>query len=213
MTVTFLGDAAVSATMTDADPLAANARVHRVAAAVRAARVPGVRDVVPGMRELVVHVDPRQCDVPELERVLQESAAREPGGDVASAQVIEVPVRYGGDDGPDLTSVAAACGLHADDVCARHAAAEYVVCFVGFLPGFPYMGPLEPALHLPRRRSPRPSVPAGSVAIAGGYTGIYPWSSPGGWHLIGRTGFKLFDLEAEAPAALLPGTRVRFVAR
>ena len=79
MTVTFLGDAAVSATMTDADPHAANARVHRVAAAVRAARVPGVRDVVPGMRELVVHVDPRQCDVPELERVLQESAAREPG--------------------------------------------------------------------------------------------------------------------------------------
>ncbi len=213
MTVTFLGDAAVSATMTDADPLAANARVHRVAAAVRAARVPGVRDVVPGMRELVVHVDPRQCDVPELERVLQESAAREPGGDVASAQVIEVPVRYGGDDGPDLTSVAAACGLHADDVCARHAAAEYVVCFVGFLPGFPYMGPLEPALHLPRRRSPRPSVPAGSVAIAGGYTGIYPWSSPGGWHLIGRTGFKLFDLGNEAPAALLPGTRVRFVVR
>jgi KipI family sensor histidine kinase inhibitor len=212
-TIAFLGDAALAATMADADPLVANSRVHRVADAVRAARVPGVRDVVPGMRELVVHIDPRRCDVPWLERVLQTAAAHPPAGDVAPGPVIDIPVAYGGADGPDLGAVATACRLHPDDVCQRHAATEYVVCFIGFLPGFPYLGPLDATLRLPRRRSPRPAVPAGSVAIAGEYTGIYPWSSPGGWHLIGRTDVRLFDLAAEPPAALSAGARVRFLAR
>jgi KipI family sensor histidine kinase inhibitor len=212
-TIAFLGDAALAATMSDPDPLAANARVHRAAAAVRAARVPGVRDVVPGMRELVVHIDARRCDVSWLERVLHESAAGPSADAVEHGPIVDVPVRYGGEAGPDLPGVAAACGLHPDDVCARHAAAEYVVCFVGFLPGFPYLGLLDPAIRLARRELPRATVPAGSVAIAGEYTGIYPWASPGGWHLIGRTDMRLFDLGAEPPATLSPGVRVRFLAR
>ena len=131
----------------------------------------------------------------------------------SSAAAIEIPVDYGGDAGPDLHEVAVACGLTPAEVCRRHAATEYIVCFLGFLPGFPYLGPLDPPLHLPRRRTPRPRVAPGSVAIAGDYTGVYPWASPGGWHLIGRTDERLFDLDAVPPARLTPGARVRFVAR
>jgi KipI family sensor histidine kinase inhibitor len=126
---------------------------------------------------------------------------------------VEVPVVYGGEVGPDLEDVALACGLAPEEVCRRHAAVDYVVCFVGFVPGFPYLGPLDSRLHLPRRATPRPKVPPGSVAIAGAYSGIYPWASPGGWHIIGRTDMSLFDLGATPPARLAPGTRVRFVRR
>ncbi len=120
---------------------------------------------------------------------------------------------YGGTVGCDLEDVAAACGLSVPDVCRRHAAADYTVCFVGFLPGFPYLGPLDPLLRLPRRRAPRTHVPPGAVAVAGEYTGVYPWASPGGWHLIGHTDVSLFDLDADPPALLAPGMRVRFVDR
>ena len=112
--------------------------------------------------------------------------------------VVDVPVVYGGELGPDLNDVALACGLDPEDVCQRHAAVEYVVCFVGFLPGFPYLGPLDTRLRLPRRATPRPKVPPGSVAIAGEYSGIYPWASPGGWHIIGRTDMSLFDSRRDA---------------
>ncbi len=108
---------------------------------------------------------------------------------------------YGGSAGPDLEDVAAACGLTPEEVCRRHAAVEYIVCFVGFLPGFPYLGLLDPSLRLPRRHAPRARVAPGSVAIAGEYTGVYPWASPGGWHLIGHTDEPLFDLDADASGA------------
>jgi KipI family sensor histidine kinase inhibitor len=210
----FLGDAALSVHVVAEAPLEANAGVHRLASRLRAAEVPGVKDVVPGMRSLVVHVDPLRCDIGRI------TAALDAGGEgpVAPAsprrpELVEIPVTYGGAAGPDLEHVATACGLAPDEVCRRHAASEYVVCFVGFLPGFPYLGLLDPALRLPRRRTPRPVVAPGSVAIAGEYTGVYPWASPGGWHLIGHTDERLFDVEATPPARLAPGTRVRFVER
>ena len=193
-------------------PLEANACVHRLAERLRVAKVAGVRDIVPGMRELVVHVDPLHTDIGQIEAALDASA--DPVGPVASsAALTEIPVTYGGSAGPDLEDVAAACGLTPDEVCRRHAAVEYVVCFVGFLPGFPYLGLLDPSLRLPRRHAPRARVAPGSVAIAGEYTGVYPWASPGGWHLIGHTDLPLFELGATPPARLAPGGRVRFVAR
>ena len=205
----WLGDAALSVHAVESSALAANACVHRLARRLRAAGVAGVRDVVPGMRELVVHVDPLRCDVRQVALALQATDADR---DVVNAgPVVDVPVVYGGELGPDLNDVALACGLDPEDVCQRHAAVEYVVCFVGFLPGFPYLGPLDTRLRLPRRATPRPKVPPGSVAIAGEYSGIYPWASPGGWHIIGRTDMSLFDLDATPPTRLTPGTRVRFV--
>ena len=214
-----LGDSAVSVLVGDEALLAANRQVHRLADALRRAAIPGVRDIVPGMRELVVHVDPLRCDVRHVESAVRSSMGRAEAerdvppaaGATAGSAIVEIPVRYGGDAGPDLEDVAAACGLSADEVCRRHAAVVYVVCFVGFLPGFPYLGLLDPSLRLPRRAAPRSRVPAGAVAISGEYTGIYPTHSPGGWHLIGQTDVTLFDVTAVPPSRLMPGMQVRFV--
>jgi KipI family sensor histidine kinase inhibitor len=123
---------------------------------------------------------------------------------------IEIPVCYGDAFGPDLDAVAAHAGLDASDVIERHANAEYRVAMLGFMPGFAYLLGLDPALHAPRRASPRTRVPAGSVAIGGAQTGIYPRELPGGWQLIGRTPLALFDASRTPPALLRPGQRVRF---
>lgn len=208
----FLGDSAARVSALADDGLAANAAVHRLAHRVRAAAMSGVRDVVPGMRDLVIHVDPLRCDFTRLSALLDADESDEAErADAASSDLFEIPVTYGGANGPDLEDVARACGLTAADVVRRHAAVEYRVCFIGFLPGFPYLGPLDPVLRLPRRATPRAAVPPGSVAVAGEYSGIYPWSSPGGWHLIGRTDVTLFDAGGDPPAWLAPGSRVRFV--
>ncbi|HJU25447.1 MAG TPA: 5-oxoprolinase subunit PxpB [Rhodanobacteraceae bacterium] len=123
---------------------------------------------------------------------------------------IEIPVCYGGEYGPDLDAVAAHAGLAPDEVVARHTAAEYTVAMIGFAPGFPYLLGLDAALAMPRRRDPRTRVPAGSVAIGGAQTGIYPHELPGGWQLIGRTPLALFDPQREPPCLLAPGDRLRF---
>lgn len=123
---------------------------------------------------------------------------------------VEIPVRY---DGADLAEVASVCGLSVDEVVRRHGAALYSVAFCGFMPGFAYLVGLPPELRCPRRATPRTRVPAGSVAIADEYCGVYPRESPGGWHLLGTTDVSLWDDSADPPTLLAPGTRVRFVAR
>ena len=124
-----------------------------------------------------------------------------------------VPTRYGGDDGPDLASTAALAGLSEAGVVELHAATVLEVLFLGFAPGFAYLGELPDALALPRLATPRTRVPAGSVAIADRFSAIYPQSSPGGWRLLGRTDVALFDPAADPPVRLRPGDRVRFVPR
>ena len=124
-------------------------------------------------------------------------------------RLVEIPVVY---DGEDLAGVARRTGLAADDVIACHCGRDYRVWLLGFAPGFPYLGVLDEALHLPRRDTPRARIAAGSVAIAGAQTGIYPSESAGGWHVIGRTTAKLFDPEADDAFLLHPGDTVRFVA-
>lgn len=128
----------------------------------------------------------------------------------AAVRVVEIPVCYGGEYGFDLDAVAEHVRLSRDDVIARHAAAEYAVAMLGFAPGFPYLLGLDPALQMPRRATPRTRVPAGSVAIGGAQTGIYPRELPGGWHLVGRTPRILFDAQRDPPCLLAPGDRVRF---
>lgn len=134
-----------------------------------------------------------------------------PGVHAAEGRLHEIGVEYGGAVGPDLADMAALAGMDAAAYINSHAAVEYVVAFLGFQPGFPYLRGLPHALHAPRRASPRVQVAAGSVAIGGTYTGIYPASGPGGWQIIGRTASVLFDPRRDAPALLMPGDRVRFV--
>ena len=142
---------------------------------------------------------------------LEKTLPDVPLGISQPAPLVEIPVRYGGTHGPDLSELAERLQRSESEVIGLHTETEYTVQMVGFLPGFPYLGPLPEALHLPRRDTPRLRVPPGSVAIAGGQTGIYPQASPGGWHLIGHTDFRLFDPHERPPARLQPGQRVRFV--
>jgi KipI family sensor histidine kinase inhibitor len=180
--------------------------VHRVHAALRALDRPGVVELVPGYRTLLLVaeqgraevLDELAADLPELEL---------PDADEVAGEPVEIPVRY---DGEDLPEVARLTGLDAEEVVRRHTAPEYTVAFLGFSPGFPYLVGLDPALEVPRRDTPRTSIPAGSVGLAGGQTGIYPTASPGGWQLIGRTEVTLFDSDRDPPALLGPGSRLRF---
>lgn len=202
-----LGDNALVCAFAPPASLATQTRVWAVARAARG--WPHVVEVVPGMNNLTVVYDPLQADTEALSAQLK-AAWSEVAEDGASGNLIEIPVQYGGADGPDLDDVARFCGLSTDEVVARHTAAEYVVFFLGFQPGFAYLGGLDPALHMPRRAEPRIAVPVGSVAIGGEQTGIYPAESPGGWQLIGRTSVALFDPLREQPSLLAPGDRVRF---
>ena len=186
-------------------PDAAAARA--LASSLRAVADDRVEEVVPGARTVLV-VTREAAELAGVRELLEQLP---PGvGATGPTDEVVIPVSY---DGADLEAVARAVGLTVEEVVARHAGATYVVEFVGFAPGFGYLSGLDPALQLPRLTNPRPSVPAGSVAIAGAYTAVYPRSSPGGWLLLGRTDVALFDVDADPPSALVAGTVVRFVPR
>ena len=190
-----------------------NERAIVLAARIRARKARGVRDVAPGYCTVGVYFDPLQTDLAALERAIAgEFGAIESISAVADRSIIEIPVRYGGADGPDLDLVAEFAGCSPGEVIARHTARTYRVYMLGFVPGFCYMGRVESSIAAPRHRVPRERVPAGSVGIAGGQTGVYPVESPGGWQLIGRTDTVMFDATRARPSLLAPGDLVRFVA-
>ena len=166
----------------------------------------GVIDIVPAARTVLVEHD-GTLDVARLVVPRGDDHRRSA---VAGGPVVEVPVSY---DGPDLDEVARSTGLSVAEVVDLHSSTPHRVAFCGFMPGFAYLVGLPSALHLARRTTPRPRVPAGSVAIAAGYSGVYPRESPGGWQLIGRTDVVLWDEARPVPALLAPGASVRFVAR
>jgi KipI family sensor histidine kinase inhibitor len=168
-------------------------------------RHPAITAVVPAARTILVEVEPGS--IPEL-RTLLAGVEAEPATDTDEPEVLELPVRY---DGADLVAVAGQLGLDTDELVALHSGAQYTVQFCGFSPGFGYLSGLDARLRVPRLATPRPAVPAGSVAIADEYAGVYPRSSPGGWRLLGSTDVALFDLDRDPPAVLFPGVRVRFV--
>jgi KipI family sensor histidine kinase inhibitor len=177
------------------------------AAAVRARADPAVVQVVPAARTVLVELtDGADRDAVAAWLAALEPRPRSSGG---GGPVVEIPVTY---DGTDLAEVAAACGMSVSEVIHRHGAARYQCAFCGFAPGFAYLTGLDPALHLPRRPTPRTRVPAGAVAIAAEYTAVYPSPSPGGWHLIGTTAAALWDASRPEPSLIRPGTAVRFVA-
>jgi KipI family sensor histidine kinase inhibitor len=185
----------------------AHRRVVRLSRSLGGIR--GILNFHPAYSSVLVDFDPRLRGRMELEALLWELAATGGGSDAAE-RTVEIPVRYGGKYGPDLEDVARHTGLSALRVVELHASAEYLVYFLGFSPGFPYLGGLPAQLATPRLVAPRKFVPGGSVAIGGSQTGIYPVDSPGGWRIIGRTPLRLFDAEASPPALLAMGDRLRF---
>ncbi|EGI6468144.1 5-oxoprolinase subunit PxpB, partial [Salmonella enterica subsp. enterica serovar Kisarawe] len=188
--------------------LASQKRIWRLTQ--RLVDMPNVVEAIPGMNNITVILrEPQTLALDAIERLQrwwEESEALEP-----DSRSVEIPVIYGGAGGPDLAAVARHSGLSEKQVVELHASVEYVVWFLGFQPGFPYLGNLPESLHMPRRAEPRLQVPAGSVGIGGAQTGIYPLSTPGGWQLIGLTPLKLFDPMREPPVLLRPGDSVRFV--
>lgn len=215
-----LGDRALLIEFADAPDPVVTARVRALADFLLASALPGVTDLVPALGSLALHYDPEAWQANDATRApydnlvgaLQELIPQAEGMPRAEGALIEIPVVYGGEYGEDLESLAAARGISAAEAAEIHASAEYTVYMLGFVPGFAYLGPLDQRLDLPRRETPRVQVPAGSVAVANGLTGIYPMALPGGWHVIGRTPLKLFDLNRDPPARLAAGDRVRFVA-
>ena len=194
------------------DPVV-NERAIVLAARIRARRARGVRDVAPGYCTVGVHFDPLHTDLAALEHAIQvECSDVEVIDGIAARPVIEIPVHYGGEGGPDLAAVAEFAGCSEQAVVARHSGLTYRVYMLGFVPGFAYMGRVDPSIAAPRHRVPRERVAAGSVGIAGGQTGVYPVDSPGGWQLIGRTDAVMFDANREQPSLLAPGDLVRFIA-
>lgn len=196
-----------------------NARVHTLAAALRAEVADGVAwgRPVPAYESVLVPFDPEAMDpgqaqdrLAALADAIEAAPARAHGPD--ACPVVEIPTRYGGADGPDLDEVSRRTGLSPDDVVALHRGSVYAVHLLGFSPGFAYLGTLPRRLDVPRRDAPRTFVPAGSVAIAGRQTGVYPTPSPGGWNIIGRTDAALWDPRRDPPSLLSPGQRVRFTA-
>lgn len=204
------GDSALLLELPPSIDPATSARVLAIARTLEARHGSMLRDLVVGYCSLTVYFDPLAVDGPWLESAMLDAIAGLDATSGPDGALVDVPVCYGGDLGPDLPDVAKAAGCSEEEVVALHCGTIYRVYLVGFVPGFPYMARVDPRLALPRRASPRPKVPAGSVALAAGQTGIYPMETPGGWHLIGRTPVKPYDPARAEPFLLRAGDQVRF---
>ena len=211
--VCLCGDCAVTLQIGNEISEQVNREVVNALAAIRRADISGVCELVPTYTSICIHYDPAVLSYEALRNALklvkvdpiEEKSDQE-------ERIVEIPVCYGGEYGPDLKFVAEHNGLTAEEVVRRHSNGQYLVYMLGFLPGFAYMGGMDKTIACPRLISPRTKIPAGSVGIAGAQTGIYPLSSPGGWQLIGRTPLKMFAIDGEQTTfALSAGDRVRFV--
>ncbi|MBX3739152.1 MAG: 5-oxoprolinase subunit PxpB [Candidatus Didemnitutus sp.] len=219
MRITPVGDSALRIELGERIDEATSQRVHAACAALDAAAIPGLTELVPAYTTVTAHYDvpaavAAGAPVDDIAGWLSARAelalGKLSGKSARKAANVEIPVCFGGEFGPDLARVAAHAKLSPEEVVKRHAAAHYTVALVGFSPGFPYLIGLPPVLATPRLAQPRAQVPAGSVGIAGGQTGVYPLATPGGWNLIGRTPLRLFRPEQNPPVLLQPGDRVRF---
>ena len=199
-----LGDTAALVVLGARVDTALNTRAIALARALAKRR--GVLEVVPGYATVAVHYDPELTSIEEIQRAVSRLTATRPEPP-PPGRLHRIPVIY---DGPDLAETAERLGLSVRELIAEHTRHTYRVFMVGFVPGWAYLGPLPEHLRLPRRSVPRTHVPAGSVAIAGAQTGVYPLPTPGGWHLLGRTEVPMFLPDADPPLLLRTGDRVRF---
>lgn len=206
-----LGDCGVRIVFGHEISPAIHARLRRFGAALDAAPLPGVTEWVCGYAVVSVYYRPWIVSYDTLCAALRQRLRLQDSAPSLPKRVVELPVCYGGEFGPDLEDAARHCGLSAAEMIQKHTEPFYHVYFLGFLPGFAYLGGLPPTLAVPRRSVPRLAVPAGAVGIAGEQTGIYPLQTPGGWQVIGRTPHKLYDPRREPPSLLALGDAIRFV--
>ena len=204
-----LGDTAILIQLGDAINPALNQRVHALSALLQS--IPAVIETVPAYCTILVHYDPLAATYNQIKNLIEEKISLLDESPHRPSRCLEIPVLYGNATGPDLEPAAVTLALSPSELIRLHSEREYTVYMMGFTPGFPYMGILDERLTLPRLSTPRTRVPAGSVAIAGSQTGIYPIDSPGGWHILGWTPLKLFDLLSENPFLFAPGDTVKFV--
>lgn len=205
------GDASILIEWADEIDDAVNDRVHSFTQFLRAQAHVKILDLIPAYSSLLVCFDPHHTSLAQVHEYLEHLLPIAPSSIVFVPRLIEIPTRYGGAFGPDLSFIVERSGLGEREVIELHASVTYRVYMIGFTPGFAYLGSVPAQIAVPRLETPRARVPAGSVGIAGRQTGIYPSETPGGWRLIGRTEMRLFDPNADPPALLRPGDRVRFV--
>ena len=209
-------DSALLIEFGDSIDYAVNAKVYSLQRRIETSEInEAVTEFIPSYRSLLVEYDPAQSVYQEMHDRVAELVEHSDVSDgsiaEASEETHQIPVAYGGELGPDLDTVAEHAGLTPQEVIDIHSGTDYHVFMLGFAPGFPYLGGMDERIACPRLATPRTLVPAGSVGIAESQTGVYPNASPGGWQLIGRTPMKLFDVDADPPVAMLPGTKVNFV--
>lgn len=210
--ITFPGDSCLSVIFDEKIDSEVNARCVALSAALDQQHRPGIRDIVPGFHTVAVYFDPLKVERDGLAadvRLIASEAASLPAD---AAALIEIPVRYGGERGPDLSAVAEFANCSEDDVIRIHSGVVYRVYMLGFLPGFAYLGAVDRRIAMPRLETPRLKVAAGSIGIAGTQTAVYPCETPGGWRIIGRTELTTFDVSRPDPSVFRPGQRVRFIA-
>lgn len=205
------GDSALMVEFGDEISEEVNHKVHALAYALGQNPLPGLGEAVPTYRSLLIHYDPLYLSWDDVRALVTELLGKCEEIPLPEPRVVEVPVVYGGAFGPDIEFVAEHNGLSVEEVVRLHSSVIYTIYMLGFSPGFAYLGSLPEAIATPRLPTPRKSVPAGSVGIAGVQTGIYPIATPGGWQLIGRTAVTLFDPTRTPPTLLRPGDKVRFV--
>ena len=205
------GDRAIVIELGDEISIECNRRVHSLQRAIARQSLPGVVDLIPTYRSLLVEYDAAQISYADMKARLVEVRGNIPELPDEDAAIIHLPVLYGGEHGPDLEFVARNAGMDVNEVIDLHSGTEYPVYMMGFTPGFPYLGGMSERIATPRLSTPRGVIPAGSVGIAEAQTGVYPIESPGGWQLIGRTPLRLFDVARIPPSLIDAGDCVRFV--
>ena len=210
MTIHPAGDSAVWVEFGNEISISLNSRVHSLAGSLREKPPRGVVDMVPAYASLLVCYDPTVVSGKKLSAALASRAKKNPGTEQRQGKIVGIPVCYAGDFAPDMEGVSAHTGFYREEVIVRHTSPLYRIYMLGFLPGFPYLGGLDPALETPRLETPRTKIPAGSVGIGGAQTGIYPLESPGGWRIIGRTPLKPYDPGRAEPFLYRAGDSIRF---
>lgn len=209
--LTFASDRALRVAFGDRLDAAAHRQVRRLLRRLDRERVEGVSDLSPAYATLLVRFDPLRVAPESVASAVRRLLVDLDDEPLETPRRVEIPVRYGGEEGPDLSDVARQAGLTPEGVVALHSGTRYEVHFLGFTPGFAYLGTVPEPIACPRLDEPRRNVPAGSVGIAGAQTGVYPAETPGGWRLIGRTPLAMFAAERTPMSLLLPGDEVRFV--
>lgn len=211
-TISPVGDSAILISFGDVICPIINRKIQQVMKTIHDMKDPAIYELVPAYTSLMIQYDALEYSYTELKSKLEPVLAI--SVDISEEDrvtVIEIPTLYGGDYGPDLSFVANYHNLSEQDVITIHSETDYLVYMLGFIPGFAYLGGMNPRIATPRLQTPRQSIPAGSVGIAGEQTGIYPSQSPGGWQIIGRTPVVMYDLERESPSFLSAGQYVRYI--